>query len=311
MASRFSRLPSMENNFFINNTTRLAAFDYIKGQERVQGHFYTPANSHFYYAEAQNKKRIVLHFTAGNLQSDMSQLTQSNYHVSVPFVIARDGKIYQLFYSKYWSHHLGLSSGNPGKIYDKESIGIELCNYGWLQPVGQELETIYSRQINTSTGNPNPVDVYCNQSETEAYVPLTTPYRSQSFYAAYTPAQMESLIVLVRYLTALYLIPRDFVPEEKRFLTSKSNMDFKGIVSHVNFRSNGKWDIGPAFNWAALIAGLNLPQFVPTINPIRSTRSRTQTSAESEFIIGKNQGSIYIPGKRTIIRPYDPFDYEQ
>jgi len=188
MASRFSRLPSMENNFFINNTTRLAAFDYIKGQERVQGHFYTPANSHFYYAEAQNKKRIVLHFTAGNLQSDMNQLTQSNYHVSVPFVIARDGKIYQLFYSKYWSHHLGLSSGNPGKIYDKESIGIELCNYGWLQPVGQELETIYSRQINTSTGNPNPVDVYCNQSETEAYVPLTTPYRSQSFYAAYTPA---------------------------------------------------------------------------------------------------------------------------
>jgi N-acetyl-anhydromuramyl-L-alanine amidase AmpD len=310
MASRYTRLPALENNFFINHSSRLEPFDYTKGQERVQGYFYTPATSHFYYSEAQPKKRIVLHFTAGHLQSDMNQLSQANYHVSVPFVIARDGKIYQLFYSKYWSHHLGLSSGNPGKIYDKESIGIELCNYGWLNPVGRQLETIYSRQMNNTTGIPNPVDVYADLNESGAYTQLVTPYRDQKFYASYTPAQMESLIVLVRYLTELYLIPREFIPVENRYLTNKTNMEFKGIVSHVNYRNSGKWDIGPAFNWPALIQGLQSPQFVPVINPIRSSRSRIIQPSESDFTQGKNRGSEYNPRKRTIVRPYDPFDFE-
>jgi N-acetyl-anhydromuramyl-L-alanine amidase AmpD len=310
MASRYFRLPTLEQNFFINAASRLEPFDYLKGQERVQGYFYTPPTRHFYYFEAQRKKRIVLHFTAGHLQSDMNQLSQANYHVSVPFVIARDGKIYQLFYSKYWSHHLGLASGNPGKIYDKEAIGIELCNYGWLKPVGQELETIYSRQMNASTGLPNPVDVYCNINDTEAYSQLDTPYRDQEFYASYTPAQLESLIVLVRYLTALYLIPREFLPEENRYLTNKTNMDFKGIISHVNYRNSGKWDIGPAFEWSALIEGTKSAQFIPVINPIRSTRGTISQPSESEFTQGKNLGSAYNPRKRTILRAYDPFDFE-
>ncbi|MDZ4709395.1 MAG: peptidoglycan recognition family protein [Saprospiraceae bacterium] len=309
MSSRYSRLPSMENNFFIQEAARLEPFDYNKDQERVQGYFYSPLTSQFYYSEAQTKKRIVLHFTAGNLQSDMRQLTQTNYHVSVSFVIARDGKIYQLFFSKYWSHHLGMTSGNPGKIYDKQSIGIELSNYGWLKPVGQDLETIYSRQLNSS-GIPNPVDVYCNRNVAEAYTPLAAPYREQSFYASFTPAQMESLIVLVRYLCALYRIPPDFLSMDKRFLMSKPNMDFMGIVSHVNFRDSGKWDIGPALDWNTLIDGVQANRFVPVIHPIASTRSKLKTQSESEFIQGKTMGSKYNSRKKTTIRSYDPFDWE-
>lgn len=311
MSSRFDQLPVMENNFFTQASARLAPFDYTRDLERVQGYFYTPATSQFYYSEAQNKKRIVLHFTAGNLQSDMRQLTQDNYHVSVPFVIARDGKIYQLFYSRYWSHHLGMSSGNPGKIYDRQSIGIELCNYGWLKPAGQDLETIYSRLPNASTGQLNPVDVYCTLDDTEAYTLLHASYRGQQYYAGFTDAQMESTIVLLRYLTALYLIPRNFLPEDQRFSTGKTQMDFNGIVSHVNYRSSGKWDIGPAFNWSALIEGVQANRFAPIINPIRLSRGRPKPPSESEFAPGKNKGSRYDSRKRTIHRPYDPFDYEQ
>ncbi len=303
MSKRYSRLPAIESRFFSGNTSRLRPFDYRVAGERVQGYFYTPAANRFYYAEAQPKKRIVLHFTAGNLAGDMNQLTIQDYHVSVPFVIARDGKIYQLFYSKYWSHHLGLKSGNPSKIYDRQSIGIEISNYGWLKSRDGQLETAYSLE------GSNPLDVYCGLGDTEAYLQLDRKYRDHEYYASFTPAQLESTIALIRYLTALYSIPRVLLPEDERYLFSKTNWDFEGIVSHVNFRETGKWDIGPAFDWNGLITGVQADSFVPVLNPIQSARGRTSIH-EKEFAPAQNQGSKYKPGARTMIREYNPFDWE-
>jgi len=58
------------------------------------------------------------------------------------------------------------------------------------------------------------------------------------------------LISLLRYLTAQYNIPRTFLPENKRHITGTESElpNFKGITSHVNYRTSGKWDIGPAFD---------------------------------------------------------------
>ncbi|HNR06502.1 MAG TPA: peptidoglycan recognition family protein [Saprospiraceae bacterium] len=270
----------------------------------MQGYFYTPPATRFYYAEAQQKKRIVLHFTAGNLAGDMNQLTIQDYHVSVPFVIARDGKIYQLFYSKYWSHHLGLKSGNPAKVYDRQSIGIEISNYGWLESRDGQLETAYSRQ------GSNPSDVYCGLGDTEAYLQLNRRYRDHEYYASFTPAQLESTIVLVRYLLALYSIPPSFLPPAERYEFIPSNMGFAGILSHVNYRDNGKWDIGPAFDWEGLIQGVQAESFVPVLNPLRSVRGKP-SQQEKEFAPAQNRGSKYKPGSRTVIRQYNPFDWEE
>ena len=63
--------------------------------------------SSYYYNEKFNKEKIVLHYTAGYLKSDIRALSQKNWHVSVAFVIARDGTIYQLHNSDLWSYHLG------------------------------------------------------------------------------------------------------------------------------------------------------------------------------------------------------------
>jgi N-acetyl-anhydromuramyl-L-alanine amidase AmpD len=57
---------------------------------------------------------MVLHFTAGNLSGGMSALTTQDRRVSTAFVLARDGTIYQLFSSKYWSGHIGAGIGNTG-----------------------------------------------------------------------------------------------------------------------------------------------------------------------------------------------------
>src|SRR5688500_17619088 len=79
----------------------------------LEGLFCKPVRrSGYYHAVAHPKERIVLHYTAGNLRSDLSALTRQDYHVSVPFVIARDGTIFQLYSSKYWSGNIGKGIGN-------------------------------------------------------------------------------------------------------------------------------------------------------------------------------------------------------
>jgi hypothetical protein len=96
-----------------------------------------------------------------------------------------------------------------------------------------------------------------------SYLKSAQAFREQSHYASYTPQQVESTIILLRYLTAKYAIPRDFLPADKRFLATNDVLNFKGIVSHINYRAGGKWDIGPAFDWAGLISGVQASAFTP------------------------------------------------
>ena len=56
----------------------------------------------YFYRTKHPKEQMVLHFTAGYLKGDVAALTKANNHVSVPFLIARNGTIYNLFPSMYW-----------------------------------------------------------------------------------------------------------------------------------------------------------------------------------------------------------------
>ncbi|HRQ49305.1 MAG TPA: hypothetical protein PLR74_02135, partial [Agriterribacter sp.] len=88
--------------------------------------------------------------------------------------------------------------------------------------------------------------------------------------------QMDSLVILLRYLTAQYNIPRAFLPEPQRYQATQDVLSFKGIVSHINYRPTGKWDIGPAFDWNGLIAGVQAPVFEPRY---------TKAGAEPESVL--------------------------
>jgi len=234
----------------------------------LKGMLCKPKNRSGYYNTPEPppaKQRIVLHFTAGNLSGGMEALTRDNTRISVPFVIARDGTIYQLFPSRYWSGNLGKGVGNIGtnNAQDKATIGIEIINYGYLVKRGDNLETIYSDPANGKT------DPYCKLSQTDAYQKLPQAFRNQDFYASYTSKQYDSLIILLRFLTKKYNIPRVFLDEAKRYETSNDVLNFKGIVSHVNYRGKNqfggfeKWDVGPAFDWKTVINGVQANQYVP------------------------------------------------
>jgi N-acetyl-anhydromuramyl-L-alanine amidase AmpD len=208
----------------------------------------------YFYNQKYSKKKVVLHFTVGHLKGDLLSLTsESRGHVSTAFVVARDGMIYQLFSSAAWSYHLGRNAQGGNGNQSKISIGVEISNYGPLIKKGNELHTVYSKAADPRRSKD---DVYCTLEDTEQYIKLSKKYRGYQYFANYTNEQYHAIIVLLRYLTNTYDIPRKFVDEANRFKTTRAgSADFEGITSHVNFRSD-KFDIGPAFDWERVIAGV-------------------------------------------------------
>ncbi|MBW3654881.1 MAG: N-acetylmuramoyl-L-alanine amidase [Gemmatimonadetes bacterium] len=208
----------------------------------------------FFYKEASAKKRIVVHYTAGYLKGDIAALTKPNNHVSTPFVVARDGTIYNLFSSRYWSYHLGPGAQGGNSPMSRSGVGIEMSNVGYLKPSGGNLVTYMGAN-----------DVYCTADQTEYYTKLAQPFRGYTHYATFTQAQYDSLAKLLRYLSGTYDIPLKFLPEPARYGVYDDVANFRGITTHVNYQpqSYGKWDIGPAFDWQGLISALAKASTVP------------------------------------------------
>jgi N-acetylmuramoyl-L-alanine amidase len=196
----------------------------------------------FYFEEEIAKERIVLHFTAGYLKGDIGTLSTPGNHVSVPYVIGRNGVILNLWPPQYWSYHLGPGAVGGNSKMSSNSIGIEISNIGFLRKSANNLVTAYSK-----------TDVYCSLEETSFY--QRQDYRSEKYFATYTNAQYESTIKLLRFLTAKFNIGRKFLPVDKRYEILNTAAGFNGILSHVNFRKD-KWDIGPAFDWERVMNGV-------------------------------------------------------
>ena len=311
---RFTSLFQLEENLLQTGNNGEYAFNKIsipvKGEDIVLNGMLTTAKnrSRYYYAVEHPKQRIVVHFTAGQLRSDLSALTRDNYHVSVAFVIGRNGMIYQLFSSKYWSGHIGKGIGNEGtgNAQDKCTIGIELSNYGYLTERNGNLETYYSRQRDAQ-GREGPADVYCSLDEMAAYQKIEAPFRGQPYYASFTGEQMESLVILLRYLTAQYNIPRAFLPEPQRYQSTEEVLSFKGIVSHINYRPTGKWDIGPAFDWNMLIADVQAPVFVPRFAKPEMEPKSILENADME-LNSEDQLDAFLPEPMDAAHEDEPYE---
>lgn len=197
----------------------------------------------FYFKETLPKERVVLHFTAGYLKGDIGALSAPGNHVSVPYVIGRSGEIFRLWDDSYWSYHLGPGASGGNREMSQRSVGIEISNIGWLEKIGQNLVSSYSNS-----------DVYCSLADTAYYTKLSTPYREKSYFATFTEAQYTSLTNLLKYLVAKYpAIQARFLDEVLRYSYLEQPATHTCIMSHVNFRATGKWDLGPAFRWDKVV----------------------------------------------------------
>ncbi len=193
-----------------------------------------PLKNDQYYPTAQTKSHIVLHHSAGgSAASSIAYWASTPEHIATPYIIDRDGTIYECFDPKYWAYHLGVKGAT---WLEKASIGIEICSYGQLQPnMAGELLTYTKKVI------PKEKAVKLN-------------FRGFDYYEAYTLEQIKSLSILLPYLLDRFKIPLQ--ADRKEFWEYKPPESLPpGIYSHTTVRKD-KVDIYPHPDLVKLVYSL-------------------------------------------------------
>lgn len=188
-----------------------------------------------YYKAVFPKKQIYLHHTAGNSNAQNVFDCWENDklgRIATCIVISGNGEIVQGYSSKYWAYHLGVKTkffqamGLPYKELDKNSIGIEICNWGQLTVKGDKFYNYVNREV--------PKNEVCE---------LSKPFRGYRYYHNYTDAQIESTKELLLYWGQTYKIPLDY-NEDIFNLTPRAYKGDAGIFTHCSVRPD-KVDIYP------------------------------------------------------------------
>jgi len=59
---------------------------------------------------------------------------------------------------------------------------------------------------------------------------------------------------MLNHFCSKWSIPKTILSESKRYQVFESEANsYKGICTHVNYRPDGKADVGPAFDWGAIV----------------------------------------------------------
>jgi len=204
-----------------------------------------------YYHDIVPKKTIYLHHTAGGHRPDWTiggwerDTTRIGAvrHVATAFLIGGksirdgsqdwDGKILECLPPEKWAHHLGTNARNNRNL-NKESIGIEICNYGQVDV----RDGVYFNYVN-------------NIVAAEDVIDLGYFHRGFRYYHAYTDAQIESTRKLVLDLGNRFNI--DVSKGMKSILNANGDVfalnkkalaGDEGIWTHTNVRKD-KNDLSP------------------------------------------------------------------
>jgi len=223
---------------------------------------YTPyfLPNYAYHNQPTEKKSIFLHHTGGwqNPYRVIDHWGERPHKLATEFVIGgqsihndnskHDGKILQAIPNNCWAWHLGI--GN--QPLHRESIGIELCNFGKIT------KGYFEKDQN---GIPKPIArgknsyfTYVGQDvNPEQVTELDVPFRGYNYFHKYSAAQLESLKKLLLHLAEKHsidireglpnLIRKEGVKAFDRVVT-KTCIDTPGVWSHGNV-NDAKFDVSP------------------------------------------------------------------
>lgn len=183
-----------------------------------------PLKEDQYLHDVFTKKHIILHHTAGgSAASSIAHWASNSERIATPYVIDRNGDIFECYDPKYWAYHLGVK-GNSS--IEKSSIGIEICSYGALTEKNGKLLTYTGKEI-----------------PKEKSTKLDKAFRGFQIWESYTPQQIASLKVLLPYLVDKFKIKLQI--DRKDFWEYKDPSILpSGIYSHTTVRKD-KIDIFP------------------------------------------------------------------
>ena len=187
-----------------------------------------------FFAELSLKTQIYLHHTAGsgNAEAVSRYWNGNTERIATAFVVGADGLIVQCFSSKHWAWHLGVgqkefkAQGVPYKNLNKSSVGIEVCNWGYLKEKNGHFYNYVNARVPDSM-----------------VTTLETPYKGYKHWYKYTDAQIESTRQLLVYLCETYDIPKEY-RSEIFGLDKEAFKGTSGIYTHNSVRKD-KSDIYP------------------------------------------------------------------
>jgi len=189
-----------------------------------------------YYKEIYSKKQIVLHHTVSGpgIDGDLETWKKFTDHIATCVIIGRDGKINQLFSSKYWGWHLGCGR----KDLDSQSIAVELDSWGQLEERGGDFYTVYGTKVDV------PVTHY------------PQGFRGEQNFESYTYKQLKSLGELILLWNKTYNIPLKY-NQDMWEVSPKALGGTPGVWTHVSYRPYPqKFDCHPDPNLIALLKTL-------------------------------------------------------
>ena len=191
-----------------------------------------------YNDEVCVKKSIVLHHTAGgSASSSVSFWKQAKNKVSTCVVIDRDGTILQCFASNKWAYSLGLTSANY-KTIEKQTIAIELANYGYCEKSRGEFYNAYQGYMTE-----------------DKVADLGTPFKGKQYYEKYTDAQIESTKRLLEFWGEKYGIDIKYKGDRIFTLSQDALAGAGGVWTHNSYRAD-KSDICPQPNMVEMLKSL-------------------------------------------------------
>ncbi|MEO5995954.1 MAG: N-acetylmuramoyl-L-alanine amidase [Chitinophagaceae bacterium] len=218
-----------------------------------------------YVEEKTMKNTIYLHHTAGSHRADWTidgwnkdrSTTKSRIRVATAFVIGgpdrgggnkdgMDGIIFRAYNEDFWASHLGLKTANNDKL-NRQSIGIEICNYGPIT------KTTSGKYINYVNSEMTPSEV-CD---------LGYMFRGFRHHHRYSTKQIEALKQLLLFLRDKYkidlkqgLVEGLDEPNGTGFEMNNEALSGKpGVWSHSSVRKD-KFDIHPQIELAAMLKTL-------------------------------------------------------
>jgi len=198
-----------------------------------------------YINKPTDKSIVFLHHTAGNhnpYNTIDNWKNDTRGRIATQFVIggisnggdnSYDGKVVECFPDENWAYHLGV----PNTFLQSCSVGIEICNWGWLQKKDGRFYNWIGDQV--------PSNQVCE---------LEQEFRGHKYYHNYTDAQIDKVKLLLLHLSKIHDINlsvglktwiNKFGPYIAfDYFNDAVSGSVRGVLSHSNVRKD-KSDIYP------------------------------------------------------------------
>jgi len=220
-----------------------------------------------YFDEVFEKNVFYLHHTAGGHRADWviagwdvddnvdSQGKKTPRSVATSYVIGGtstrdsndtkfDGQVYRCFDDKLWSHHLGTTQKNNRQL-NRNSIGVEICNYGQLT---KSSDGKFYTYVNTVVPN-------------SMVIELQKPFRGFRFYHRYTDKQIASTKELILAMKAKYpkiSLRTPLLTVDGFDINQDAQLGVSGVYTHSNVRKD-KFDCSPQPKLIAMLKEICSP----------------------------------------------------